>query len=130
MRRNFRFSTESVAGTRDATPAFSGYIPMDTPNSFRPMTSRPFWNIMDGSGRNVPRLRGSEVIQVSGNLNNRLYWENAQYLASWATRVDTTGAVPWTTDQKYLDLASATVDFGWTFDDGSRQPTIRRIRSS
>lgn len=119
MRRKLRFSTESVFGVRDTAPAFTGYIPMDTADSFKPMTTRPFWAIGDGSGQNVPRLRGSEVYKIGGTLNTRAYWEHVQYLAGLAQRCSggPPATAPWPTDQRILDLPSATIDFGYTNDD-------------
>jgi hypothetical protein len=124
MRRIFRATTESVFGTFDSSPAGQDYIPMDTPNSFKPMTTRPVWTIRDGSGPNIPYLRGSEILQVQGKLTTRLYWETVQYWATWMTRINSAQTSPWATNQKHYDYASKTLDFGYTYDD----ETMKRMR--
>jgi len=119
VKRIFRFAPEATYATYDGTTIPPIVLPMDTANSFSPMTQRQFWELMDGSGLNVPRLRGSEVQGVAGRLQTRGYWESVQYLAGWASRVNAAQTAPWGTDQKPNDLASATADFGFTFDDDS-----------
>jgi hypothetical protein len=119
MLRIFRALTESTMGSTLGPPAMSSYLPMDTPNSFRPLTSRPFWNLTDGSGLNVPRKRGSEVIAVGGKLNTRMYWEVIKQYAMWMSRINSAQNSPWVTTEPATDYASQTIDFGYTFDDNS-----------
>jgi hypothetical protein len=122
MRRIIRFTTESVFNTFDNTPAIQAVIPLDTPNNFKPLTVRPVWTIQDASGQNVPRLRGSEILQVQGKFTNRAWWDSAQLFVLWLQRINANspaGTIPWPTDQKPYDLASASVDFGYSLDDES-----------
>lgn len=117
--RIFRWATESVFAARDGSPAGTFYLPMDTPNSYRPQQTRPMWAIRDGSGLNVPRLTGSEIVRGGGNLSTRIYWDQgvAQYLVPWLSRVNAGSTTPWPTDQKPSDYASASIDFGYGFVD-------------
>jgi hypothetical protein len=117
MIRIFRYSPEAVFNTFDGVTIPPILTPMDTPNSFKNMSTRPPWEIMDGSGLNVPRLRGSEVYTVGGKYQSRAYWETCQYMLGALSRVNSGGTAPWGTDQKLNDLASGSIDFAYTYDD-------------
>lgn len=120
MRRIFRGTAEQVFGVYDtSSPAYHSYLPMDTANNFKPMTMRPRWSLQDPSGQNVARLTGSEVVGVQGKLTTRSYWESAQQWCLWPSRVNSGATLPWPNDQKQYDLASQTLDFGYTYDDDS-----------
>jgi hypothetical protein len=102
------------------------YLRMDRPNVFRPMGSPNLWRIVDGTGLNVPALTGSATFKVAGSLSVRLCASQAPFLMGWAgTRVNSTRTSPWSTDQLPNDLASCTLDFGWSKADLS----MKRQRS-
>ncbi len=117
MIRKFRCQSESVFGTLDGSPVQKFYLPMDTAGSFKPLITRPFWGMQDGTGQNVPRIRGSEIERVGGQLATRIYWESAAFYPLMAQRVNSGATLPWPTDQKKWDLASFTADFAYSFDD-------------
>ncbi len=114
MIRNFRWTEEAVWGTY-ASMGTSYRLPMDAPGNFKLMTTRPFWALRSGSGMNIPRKRGSSITAIGGQLTHRQYWD-APDIALWHNRI-VGGTAPWTTDQRNTDLASATVDFDYSYDD-------------
>jgi hypothetical protein len=123
--RFLRITPEAVAGTFDGT-ATGIYIPMDTSNQFKPMTKASYLTIMDASGLNVPRLRRLTALAFGAQLRTRLYMSQAATLLGWAMqRVDSGQTAPWTTDQLPNDLASATVEFAYSYANNA---TLRRKR--
>lgn len=115
MKRFLRFASESVYATRDGSPAFTCYDPQDGAGAFKAISGRPMWNIQDNA-QNIPRIRGSEVYSVAGAWSGRIYWENYK-IALWPLRVNSAQTSPWATDQRPGDLASATIDFGYSYYD-------------
>ncbi len=114
MIRNFRWTEEAVWGTYDAG-GVTYRFPMDVPNNFKLMTTRPMWSIRSGSGLNIPRVRGSAIVATAGQWSTRHYWETPT-LPLWCNRI-VGGTAPWTTAERVSDLASATIDFDYTYDD-------------
>lgn len=119
-RRFLRITQESSFGTY--TPNAGGpslnpsvVIRGNGPNYFRPFTKPQLWQIMDTSGQNIPALVGSEVTMVGGQLVTQLYASQAQFLLQWGLqRINTAQTSPWTTTELPYDLASCTIDFGYT----------------
>jgi len=115
--RILRITQEAVAGVYNGAGT-AIYIRMDRPNMFKPLGSPNLWRIVDGTGQNVPALTGSATFKVAGSLSVRLCASQAQFLVGWAgQRVNSGQTSPWPTDQLVNDLASCTIDFGWTRSD-------------
>jgi hypothetical protein len=125
MMRFIRLTPEAVSGVYD-DEADAIYLRLDTPNQLAPMMDPKFWTVMDGRGVNEPALRGLACVAVGGTLSKlRLCASQAQLLMGWAAQRVTAAPLPWTTDQRIGDLASMTLEYGWTYDG----LTIKRQRA-
>lgn len=119
-RRFVRITQESAFGTYTAVgggPSANPAIVIrgNGPSWFEPLTEPQIWEIMDTSGQNIPALWGSNVTMVGGQLVTQLYASQAQFLLGWALqRINSGQTSPWTTTELPYDLASCTIDFGYT----------------
>lgn len=119
-RRFVRITQESAFGTYTAVgggPSANPAIVIrgNGSNYFKPLTKPELWQIMDTSGMNIVALTGSNVTVVGGQLVTQFYASQAQFLLGWALqRINTAQTSPWTTTELPYDLASCTIDFGYT----------------
>jgi hypothetical protein len=126
MRRFLRISQEAVFGVFPTSSPVEYYVRIDQPGSFSVMHQPQFWQIMSGSGFCVPALFGSQVSGLGMTLSIPLDYANAASLLGWACQVINTGQTsPWVTTEIAGDLASCSVELGWSNTDG----TIRRKRN-
>ncbi|MDE2506812.1 MAG: hypothetical protein KGM43_06350 [Planctomycetota bacterium] len=78
------------------------------------------WNVPDGTGQNIPALTGSQTTLLQGKFRHRLCYSTLPFVLGLAgVRVNAGQTTPWVTDQLQYDLASATIDFAWTYSDAS-----------
>lgn len=83
-------------------------------NAFAYPVKPNFWEVMDGSGLNIPALSGTSTTGVSGSLTTELTYSQAEFLLGWgATRINSGQTAPWTTTELPNDLASCTCDFAY-----------------
>lgn len=123
MYRILRFTPEAVSGTFDAS-ADKYYERCDVPNIFAPMMQPKFWVINDGK-LNEPGLRGVASVAVGAQIRVRLTTENAKFYLQLCGQKVTSAPLPWATDQRIGDLASCSIDYGWTLDN----LTLKRQRA-
>ena len=123
-RRFLRITQEAAFGTYNGTGA-SIIIRGNGANYFKPMTKPQLYQVMDSSGQNLTAIVGSAISMVGGQLTTQLCASQAQFLLGWATtRINAAQTSPWTTTELPYDLASCTIDFGYTRSDG----TVKRKR--
>lgn len=115
MYRILRFTPEAVSGTYDAS-GDEYYERCDQPNIFAPMMQPRFWTIRDGK-LNEPGQRGTASVAVGAQIRVRLTTENAKFYLSLCGQPVTAAPLPWPTDQRIGDLASCSIDYGWTLDN-------------
>jgi hypothetical protein len=119
MKRFLRITEEAVFGTY-ASGGTAIYIRLNTANAFRVMTVPEFWTVMSGSGFAVPALWGSQTSGLAATLTTPLDYAQAALLLGWATtRINTGQTLPWVTTEIAGDLASATLDYVWTYVTGA-----------
>ena len=124
MRRFLRITQEAAFATFPGSPT-SIYVRLDQPDAFHVMTKPEFWSIMSGSGFAVPALFGSQTTALGATLQIPLDYAQAAFLLGWCGQIINSGQTsPWTTTEITGDLASCTVEYGWSNYDG----TIRRKR--
>lgn len=125
MKRFLRITEEATFGTY-ASGGTAIYIRLDQPKAFQVMTKPEFWTIMSGSGFAVPALFGSQTSPLGATLSCPLDYAQAAQLLNWgATRINTGQTSPWTTGEIPGDLASCTIDYGWTYTDTGNLRTKR-----
>lgn len=118
-RRFLRITEETNFGVYNSGNP-SVIIRLNGANAFRPLTKPQLYQVMDSSGMNITALVGSQVSMVGGQLVTQLYASQAQFLLGWALqRINAGQTLPWVTTELPYDLASCTVEFGYTYSDGS-----------
>jgi hypothetical protein len=126
MRRFLRISQEAAFGVFPTSSPVQIYVRVDQPDSFRVMHQPEFWQIMSGSGFAVPALMGSQVSALGMTLTVPLDYAQLAFLMGWCGQIINTGQTsPWVTTEIAGDLASCSIEEGWTNYDG----TIRRKRN-
>jgi Phage tail tube protein len=120
--RYLRLTEEAAYGTFPGSPV-SIYPRLSGPNAFVHMTNPDFFEVMDGSGLNVPVLAGTATTAVSGQLTTELtYTQAAILLGAGCTRINAGQTAPWTTTELPNDLASFAADFAYQpFDSTTYQ---------
>ena len=125
MRRFLRISQEAVFGVFPTSSPVQIEVRLDQPDAFQVMTKPEFWTIMSGSGFAVQALFGSQVSPLGATLSIPLDYAQAAFLLGWAGGIINTGQTsPWTTTEIAGDLASCSIEYGFTNTDG----TLRRKR--
>jgi len=126
MRRFIRISQEAAFGVFPTSSPVQIYVRLDTPDSFKVMHDPQFWEIMSGSGFAVPALFGSQVSALGMTLKVPLDYSQAAFLLGWCgLPINSAQTSPWTTAEIAGDLASCSIEEGWSNVDG----TIRRKRN-
>lgn len=126
MYRFLRLTPEKVFSTFDATSTLGRYIRMDQPNNFKPMQKTTWVDVTDPL-TNAPLNRFPTTVQVGGKLTACVYVEDAIVLLGLAgQKCDAIpSTVPWVVTTPLIgDLASVTLDFGYSLQDG----TLKRKR--
>jgi hypothetical protein len=101
------------------------YIALDGANNFTMRPKRKDYEIGHGGGIAVPRIIGSDMTEVVGELTTELYSSQTKILSDWAlTNINAGQTSPWTTTELAGDLASCSVYHGIARSDG----TIKRRR--
>src|ERR1017187_2482169 len=125
MKRFLRISQEAAFGVFPTVSPVQFNVRLDQPDSFQVMTVPEFWTIMSGNGFAIPALAGSQVSGLAATLSIPLDYAEAASLLGWACqRINSGQTSPWVTTENPGDLASCSVEFGWTNTDA----TIRRKR--
>jgi hypothetical protein len=125
MRRFLRISQEAAFGVFPTSSPIQIEVRLDQADAFKVMTQPEFWTIMSGSGFAVPALFGTQVTALGATLSIPLDYAQAAFLLGWACQIINSGQTsPWTTTEIAGDLASCSIEYGWSNYDG----TIRRKR--
>jgi hypothetical protein len=125
MRRFLRISQEAAFGVFPTSSPVQIYVRLDQADAFKVMTQPEFWTIMSGSGFAVPALFGSQVSSLGATLSIPFDYAQAAFMLEWSSGIiNSAQTSPWTTSEIAGDLASCSVEYGWSNYDG----TIRRKR--